>query len=182
MPLSVLGGTPIPYGPAFMAAPPPGAGQRLLGVPYLRQEQSNWCWDACCVMFLTYRGGPAPPRQCDVATRQFGAACCNTPTSSACDQGCWPENAFPNWAINFNRLGATIPFADIVTEIDAGRPVEVYYAWNGVGAHVALVIGYYANQDLEVNDPWYGPGRRAYGYVLSGYGQGAWRITYRDLT
>jgi len=56
-----------------------------------------------------------------------------------------------------------------------------YYAWTGGGAHVAVLRGVYANGDLDINDPWYGPGRRTYNAVLSGYGYGQWAMSYTGI-
>jgi hypothetical protein len=65
----------------------------------------------------------------------------------------------------------------IQSEIDAGRPVEVYYQWSGGGSHVAQIVGYDGDQ-LDVFDPAYGPGPRKYSFVVAAYGLGAWTSTY----
>jgi hypothetical protein len=159
---------------------PPGAANPL-GVPFLQQQQTNWCWAACCEMVFRYYGAP-DVSQCNMASAQFGLDCCtNHPVGGACNVGNWPERVYPAYNYRCARVDRAYTLAEIKAEIDAGRPVEVYYAWSGGGAHVALVTGYFANDDLQVHDPWYGTARRAYTFVVNAYNLGSWRITYSDL-
>jgi hypothetical protein len=181
MPLRVRTVVPIPFQHGLrnrFAAPAPGA-PAPLAVPYIKQEQTNWCWAACCEMVFDFNS--VTVRQCDMATSQFGGNCCVTPSSAVCNQGNWPENVYPQYTFQCLRTNAAFTAAAVQTEINAGRPVEVYYAWTGGGAHVALIIGYYDNGDFEVNDPWYGPGRRTDASVRAAYNFGAWTITYSNL-
>jgi hypothetical protein len=182
MPLRVRMVVPIPFQHGLrnrFAAPAPGA-PAPLAVPYIKQEQTNWCWAACCEMVFDFNS-VVTVRQCDMATSQFGGNCCVTPSSAVCNQGNWPENVYPQYTFQCLRTNAAFTAAAVQTEINAGRPVEVYYAWTGGGAHVALIIGYYDNGDFEVNDPWYGPGRRTDASVRAAYNFGAWTITYSNL-
>lgn len=187
MPIKAQHGIPIPIVmpvlPAAAApAVAPGAANPLT-MAYMQQQQNNWCWAACCEMVFHHAGVNTTVSQCDMATAQFGGACCSAPTSAACDQGNWPENTYGHYAFHYTKRQNSISLADVQAEINANRPVEIYYAWNGGGAHVALIVGYYANGDVEVYDPWgsYGPGRRAFSYVQSAYNLGAWTLSYTDL-
>jgi len=161
-----------------IALPPPGT-VNLLPVRFARQEQSNWCWAACCQMVFAYYGTNV--RQCEMASFNFGAACCQSPSSSACNQGSWPEKIYQHWGSRCSRSSGAFSLATLQTEINNGRPIEPYYAWSSNGAHVAVVIGYYDNGDLSVSDPYYGPGRRSYNNVLTAYGMGRWSMTFHDL-
>ena len=192
MPLRTQHGTPIPIAaPAALAAavaPPgaPGPGTNPLTLAYMAQQQTNWCWAACCEMVFHHAGVNTMVSQCDMATAQFGGACCSTPASAQCNQGNWPQNTYGHYAFGFTYMQNSISFAAVQAEINANRPVEIYYAWSGgpnAGAHVALIVGYYANGDVEVYDPWpaYGPGRRAFSYVQNAYNLGAWTMTYTNL-
>jgi hypothetical protein len=182
MPLRASALVPIqvPFGQDALApgAPAPGAAG-VLPVPYMRQQQTNWCWAACCEMVFQFNA--VTVQQCDMATAQFGGKCCAAPSSSVCNQGNWPEYVYPRYGFHYTRGNAPFTSAAVQAEINAGRPVEVYYAWNGGGAHVALIVGFYDNGDLEVSDPWYGSGRRTYAAVLAAYNLGAWTITYSNL-
>lgn len=172
--------SPIPIVvPPQVGAVAPGAA-KLLTVGYIRQEQTNWCWAGCCQMVFNFYG-VRNVRQCDMATAQFGASCCASPSSSACNQGNWPENTYRHYGFNCNKSNGAFALGSVQAEVNANRPLEPYYAWNGGGAHVAVVRGFYDNGDLEVNDPWYGPGRRAYSYVVRAYNLGNWTITYSNL-
>jgi hypothetical protein len=77
--------------------------------------------------------------------------------------------------------GGSVTFAGVQVEVGAGRPLNVYFAWRGGGAHLAVVRGYFGNGDLDVHDPWYGPGRRSYANVLCAYGLGSWTLTYTGM-
>jgi hypothetical protein len=157
----------------------------MLNIVYVEQEQANWCWAACCQMVfdlteVTVNGNPI--KQCEMATAQFHGACCSAPGSSICDQGCWPENVYDFYEFNFLKTNSALSLDALKLEINSGRPVEVCFVWNGNGAHVALVGGYYDNGDLEVYDPYYGQSRNAYSDVLNAYGKGgSWTITYSNL-
>jgi Papain-like cysteine protease AvrRpt2 len=185
MPLVITRGTPINIVAPLAAAPPgaPGPATNPLTVSYSPQQQNNWCWAACAEMAFHHAGVNTTVSQCDMATAQFGGSCCSAPASAACDQGNWPEYTYTHYGFGHTKQPTAISFASVQTEINANRPVQVYYAWNGGGAHVALIVGYYANGDVEVYDPWqpYGPGRRAFSYVQTAYNLGTWSITYTNL-
>ncbi len=169
--------------PAALAAAAPGAVPPQLPVPYHPQTENYWCWAACAQMVFDYYHTNTL-QQCDLASRQFNQLCCANPSSSACDQGEWPDNVYPKYAMGFTNLNSSMTLSDVTAEISSGRPVEVYYAWTGgAGAHVALIIGVFDNNDVWVHDPWpsYGSGRRAFSFVQSAYGLGAWTISYKNI-
>jgi hypothetical protein len=173
MPLQVRRGTPIVPRMKALA-------DRLLPVPYFKQEQTNWCWAGCSEM-IYHLYGITSIRQCDMAAAQFGANCCANPGSSVCNQPNWPENTLNRVGIRSIRINGSYNAFSLQAEVDAGRPLMTYYAWTGGGAHVAVVRGYYGNGDLDVHDPAYGPGRRTYSNVLAGYGYGTWAMTYHSI-
>jgi hypothetical protein len=173
MALKVIAGVTITIVPV-----PPGA-TKILPVPIAQQQQTNWCWAGCCQMVLAYRGRNV--QQCDMASFQFGANCCAAPSSSTCNQGTWPEPIYRHWGINCLRSNGAFSLSQIQSCINGDSPVEPSYAWSGGGVHLAVIIGYYDNGDLSVNDPWYGPSRRSYSNVLSAYGLGLWTITFDNL-
>jgi Papain-like cysteine protease AvrRpt2 len=129
---------------------PAGAAQGLLNVTYVSQEQDNWCW-ACCEMLFGLVGftvNENSVRQCEMASAQFNAQCCSAPSSSVCDQGCWPENVYNYYGLGYVKTNSALPPAAVTSGISAGRAVEVYYAWTGGSAHVALIVGYYDNNSI----------------------------------
>jgi hypothetical protein len=156
----------------------------LLNMPYSAQQQPNWCWAACSEMLYLFFG-ITNIRQCDIASAEFGANCCASPGSAVCNRANWPDNALRRMGISWTVFNAAFGPLPVRIEIDARQPLLVYYAWSGGGAHIAPLRGYYDNgslpPDLEINDPAYGPGRRAYNFVLNGYGLGSWSMTYYGI-
>jgi hypothetical protein len=180
MGLKVKSGTPIVAQESKAMIAPGAPTGAMLGVPFYRQEQTNWCWAGCSQMVLVFFG-IGNIRQCDMASTEFGANCCATPSSATCNQGGWPENVLTRAGCHAPRQNGQVNRFSVEAAFAAGRPIIVYYAWNGGGAHVAVVRGIYDNGDLEVNDPWYGPGRRTFAAVQSGYGMGSWTMTYPGI-
>lgn len=178
VPLRELNRLAIPLAAALV---PPGAvAPPMLAVPYYKQEEDNWCWAACCAMLIALLGKTVFT-QCQMASKQFSQNCCANPGSTVCNIGCWPENAYSNFNVTITRQNSALSAAQIDAELSAGRAVEVYYAWTGGGAHVALITGKYVNGDYEVHDPYYGSGPRALSQITSAYGQGTWPISYVSI-
>lgn len=177
--LSLRSQKPVPI-PVPAPSPPgaPGGLGIVLTVPYQRQEQVNWCWAACGAMLIGYYGKP-PVTQCAMASRNFGRQCCAMPLENGCDRGEWPESVYHLYGVTLSVDEHAIGDGEVVGELRAGRPVEVYYAWTGGGAHVAIVVGRLGNGDYLVHDSYYGSGPRTEDAVRTGYGLGAWSRTYR---
>lgn len=149
-------------------------------IPYIRQEQDNWCWAACCEMIV--RGmGFRQIRQCDMASTRSGQACCATPDSYDCDQGAWPEVEYIKHGVDLDLHKFAVAREIVRDELDRGRPVEVYYAWRTGGAHVALIVGELGSDNFQVHDPWYGSAVRTFDDIVSGYGMGSWDRTYINI-
>lgn len=150
-----------------------------LAIPYRKQLQDQWCWAACCQMLLAFLQHP-DVQQCQMAQDQFGGDCCVTPGSRTCNQGCFPENAY-------DRYGVSVTFAeqngqsDIDRELEAGRPIELYYLWSNGGAHVALITGRNADGTYDVHDPYFGLGPRAFSRIATAYGKGRWDSSYINI-
>ncbi|MGD9714132.1 MAG: papain-like cysteine protease family protein [Thermomicrobiales bacterium] len=154
-----------------------------LPVTYAQQEQGNWCWAACCQMLrgLLSKG---PLSQCRIADMRFAGNCCHNGSSAQCNRATWPHEAYPAHGIQSKYQDRTLSPVELRAEIDAGRAVQVYYLWNsGVSAHVALVVGYYPGSEFQVYDSseTFGPGRRAYDFIVAAYGRGRWRRSYFDI-
>ena len=149
-------------------------------IPYIRQEQDNWCWAACCEMIV--RGmGFGQIRQCDMASKRSGSACCATPDSHECDQGAWPEVEYVKHGVDLDPQNMAVSLEVVRGELDRGCPVEVYYAWTAGGAHVALIVEQLGGDRYRVHDPWYGSAVRTYDDILSGYGMGQWTSSYINI-
>jgi hypothetical protein len=132
-------------------------------------------------MLIGYYGLSAVT-QCTMASDEFGLACCTTPLDPGCDHGAWPESAYGRYHVAATLAERSYTADELRGQVDQESPVEVYYEWTGGGAHVAVVAGYYENGDFLVHDPWYGSGRRTHQQIESGYGLGAWTMTYETGT
>lgn len=168
---------PIPNAPAAALVAPGAPADDLLRVPFIRQQQLNWCWAACCEMLLQFHS-LTPASQCQMASHVFGRTCCAAPLHPDCDQGAWPDDVYGDFGVWVRRWDQVFSEGEVEAFIAAKTPLEVYYAWTGGKAHVAIIVGRFANGDLLVHDPSYGTGRRSYRAVVSAYGLGAWTMTY----
>jgi hypothetical protein len=164
---------------------------RMLPVPLMPQEQTLWCWSACCAMVLAYYG--TPQTQCVVANAGLDHAdCCQNPLPRGCNDTIWtvhPTEAdiitvYARFGRSATHLFGSISFDDLRTEIDSnpGRPVEVCYAWTGGDSHVALVCGYSVDAAgapfVEVNDPADKIGLISFSSLQTAYGLGTWVETF----
>lgn len=153
----------------------------LLDVPYVEQQQMNWCWASCCEMVFRYYGAHNV-RQCDIATAQFGVDCCKSPSDTVCNQAAWPEHVYPVWGFRVvKRINWAISVSKVRAEIDKDRPIEIYFSWHKGSSHVAIIRGYYHNNDLDVHDPKFGSGRYEFSEIVAAYRLGRWTKTYLDL-
>ncbi len=174
MALRLANGTPIPTSRLKPRA------DTILAVPHRYQEQTNWCWAGCSEMIYIFLG-ITTWHQCHMAQVLFGADCCSAPSSGVCNQGNWPGNALDLVAIRWVLHNTTWSMWGVRHELAGNRPLICYYEWTGTGAHVAVIRGIYDNGDLDVHDPWYGPGRRTYDNILHAYGYGTWTKTYTGI-
>ena len=171
-------GTGVP-----ISVKPPTVSGKYLNVPYYKQTQTNWCWAACSQMVEGFFGKDAP--QCKSANWLFGqSTCCNSPGSTACNQGC-PITRIVSvhgfWGVNSSYTGTSLGFYTVKAWIENTKPVECGFAWTGGGGHVVIVKGYDENpqgQFVYVLDPWYGQGSIHYTDLLTAYGKGVWTWTW----
>lgn len=161
---------------------------RSLPVMQIAQEQSQWCWAACAEMCIQYFGGSV--QQCEIAnfikTRND---CCVSPSSSACNESCRLNDVariFTNWGIRCNPLTTQVSFADLVSEINASRPVEVGLDWiGGGGGHLVIVRGYNTQDGrsfVQVNDADDTTGWATYESLRNGFGRGQWGATWTNIS
>ena len=165
---------------------------RVLAVTVMQQEQTLWCWCACCAMVLLYYG--SSQAQCAIANVGLGHSdCCQDPLPTGCNDTIWTVHPTQTDVITvYARFGRTavhlfgsISFNDLKAEIDAGRPVEVCYAWTGGDSHVALVCGYSVDATeamfVKVNDPADNIGLISFASLQTAYGLGTWVETFIKL-
>ena len=146
-----------------------------------RQTQSNWCWAANATSVSIFYTPSSGWTQCKVANAcQNKTTCCSNP--SGCNQYGYLNLALEK-THNFNRMiGGTIPFSQIQSEINAGRPIGTRTAWRGGGAHFLCIIGYAVISGINyvyLDDPIYGPSCVTLSSFINNYrGSGTWTTTY----
>lgn len=164
----------------------PKFGGKALGVPYIKQTQTLWCWAACAEMVIRFYSSVV--EQCQLANWLFQRnECCQSPSSNGCNQGCSFDDVarvYTNWGVTCNPTTNQVPFATFISEIDANRPVEIGFIWNQGGGHVIIIRGYdqgAGGNIALVNDPWYGTGGVKYENLQTAYGQGRWFGSWTNL-
>jgi ABC-type bacteriocin/lantibiotic exporter with double-glycine peptidase domain len=165
---------------AMAAATAAAVAPPILNVPYVAQEQTEWCWAACTQMVAAYLNKTV--KQCELANFLHGqTTCCATPGSQACNQPA-PTAGVPQV---YNHLGINcitntwpVSAAIVVNELQQGRPVEIGFLWFGGGGHVAIIRGVTAQGYFAVNDPWFGAGLYQYQALYLAYGRGRWALTF----
>jgi hypothetical protein len=144
------------------------------------QLQSEWCWAATSASVNAFYNHPSLLRQCEVAGQCLKMSCCSN--AEPCNQPYYLDRALTETG---NMAGSivqgSLSFADIVTEIDAGRPVCCHISWKLGGGHFNAIYGYNrTNQDLNVGDPFYGNQAVPFATFLLNYrNAGSWDYSYR---
>lgn len=184
MPLGVKKGKSINFG-----APFPNA--KIINVPQIAQEQSNWCWAACLEMVLHYYGERAV-QQCEFANELFDRSdCCSEASSPDCNKPCQLEdisNLYQSRNIYSKFVDENVAFSTLQAEIDAGRPVEiVFYEKRKTRGHLVIVSGWSITEMEEfvyINDPKDSNGSSrivAYSELLDAYEEGKWFYTWVEI-
>jgi hypothetical protein len=162
--------------------------------PAIAQEPQGtleWCWAACTVMVLRHCGN-GTAQQGDVVNRFLGLTTCNlSPPDDACNQPAPIDQIsaiYVSWGRNSVFVDGSVAFEgaqpSLATEMNAQRPVEIGFSYNGGGGHVALANGYSRDSVgpmVYVNDPIYGPGFVYYVNLAQAYGLGSWTWTWVSL-
>lgn len=157
-----------------------------LPLPWFAQKTEQWCWAACIQMVVAANN--AGTQQCDVVNREFGQnICCQDPDNPACNQPLqvWDlVAAWQKWQLGARIITYAVQFNYLTSEVAAGRPVEVGFAFNGGTFHVALAVGTATTSNgdfVRVNDPAYGPGWVSFVNLCNAYNLGTWQWTWDSI-
>jgi hypothetical protein len=181
--------------PDFLTAEP----VPQVDITRLEQESDAWCYAACAAMVIRHSISGESVDQCKVAEFvKKPAKCC--PVSSAdpdcTDSGCGKDQIAPiftEWKVSSVEVGFSLPFVQVMTEINENRPIEVVIDWDSdtdqVSSHAVLVVGFIEDVDEELEmiyviDPLQTldyEGWHTYGHVDAGFGFGMWAMTWFDL-
>lgn len=111
---------------------------RHLRVSPIRQESANWCWAACTAMGINY-STRYYVNQRDVVEYVYGRII------DAPGSGRDVSDAYRNWGIRAS-INSSLYFRDVVSEIEADRPIILGLNTGRVG-HMVMINGF---------DDWYG--------------------------
>ena len=177
---------------------------RILGVPYLQQPASNWCWATCTVMVSRFLLNISTGI-CQLVSNHFeGQQCCegapteNSATANSGSEFFWaatPCNKtikaahvsplYSKLGIQSNHRGQKIDFATLADQIaNLGSPVEVAFAWFGGSGHVVVVRGVsMQSRMVRVSDPWPDTGEAIipFSELETAYGRGEWFDCWTDF-
>ena len=181
MPIGIKTGKPINFSESISTS-------KIIDVPQIAQEQTNWCWAACTEMVLRYSGELAV-QQCELANELFGRFdCCSEPSNPECNKPCEIEDISTLYSrknIQSQFVDKNVPFSTLQSEIDADRPVEiVFYQRKEQRGHLVIVRGWHtieAEEFVHVNDPKDSTSASrivAYSELLDAYGEGKWFYTW----
>lgn len=156
------------------------------------QLQTQWCWAAVASSIGQFYNDAQPQSQCELASQFLGMSCCLDPLP-----GPPPPSSDGNGAYSLDvpltvlhhfagpLILDAIPFQDIVTDIDAGKPICCHIKWNQDAphdGHFNAIVGYdIQTQDVIIRDPYTAYGERTLPYdtFKSNYHGGSWDQTCR---
>ena len=157
------------------------------------QQRDAWCYAACASMVIIQRHpAPAlPVRQCKIAKFIKHADCCHSGAPQQCtNSGCGKDqiaSIFTNFRVANQTVNSDVPLATVQAEVTGNRLVEVVVDWTTTpgqtSSHAVLLAG--VNGDsVYVIDPLPGEpfgGWQTHARVQSGFGDGAWSMTFTGL-
>jgi hypothetical protein len=169
-----LGLVAVPMG----GAPPAG---KSLHFTIQHQRQTQWCWAAVTASVAAYYQQPNWT-QCRVVTLVLGQGyCClvGVGSSASCNQPWYLDRALDRVGNLGSVTSAPLQLQQVLSEMDADRPVGVRIGWAGGGGHF-VAIGGYSQNVMDVCDPWFGPSTIDYITFRTRYqGMGRWTHSYR---
>jgi hypothetical protein len=146
------------------------------------QTQTNWCWAATSTSVSHFYFSASTWTQCKVAGAELQRSdCCNAPVPSPCNVPWYLDRALTRTS-NFVRLSAPISYAEIETELKAGRVIGTRIGWNGGGGHFMCIYGCSrvgSTEFVDIDDPIYGKSHITLATFSNNYqGSGHWTTTY----
>jgi hypothetical protein len=129
----------------------PNASQQL-NISMQEQQNDEWCWAASGNTIADFHGhGTDQNSFCDLATgRSTQVQCPNNP-----GQLSWDQRAFRALGVSPGTESGAISFTTVVSEINAGRPMETGISWTAGGGHAEVIYGYdQSSQSIYFGDPW----------------------------
>jgi hypothetical protein len=150
------------------------------GFPMQHQLQSNWCWAGVSTSVAHFYTPSSTVTQCQVVNNQLNRSdCCANGGSSACNVPGYLDKALTFVAHLDHWTGSTTAYNDVVSQINAWRPLGIRVAWSGGGAHFIVASGYEQGNLVVIDDPIYGTSVVTYNTLMGTYqGSGNWTHSY----
>lgn len=145
-----------------------------------KQLESEWCWAAVSTSIAHYYKPASTVTQCQVVNQQIGRSdCCTNPSSSACNQPGYLDQAL-QYVGHFASEKGQGTYQDAVGALNSNTPPCIRIGWSGGGGHFIGVHGCQPNEYLAVSDPIFGDSIVAYSTFINGQyeGSGTWTNTY----
>jgi len=162
-------------------------------LPFLMQGQleSEWCWAAVSASVAGYfnTAGPSggPWQQCEIVNAELSqTTCCANGSASACNRDWYLDLALTRVGhLASPAYAGQAPFIpDVRDEVSANHPIGVRIEWYGGGTgHFVVIVGSDDTggiQNVDIEDPHYGPSTYDYDAFVTAYqsGAGRWTHTY----
>ena len=119
-----------------------------------QQQQGNWCWAATAASVDAFYNVGTTMTQCQIANIQKGVTnCCTTGASTApCNTYGFLDAALTTVGHFSSLASGTTSFADVESQMLAGRPLGIRVAWSGGGAHFIAATGTEDDGSVWVSD------------------------------
>ncbi|MFI5534088.1 papain-like cysteine protease family protein [Kitasatospora sp. NPDC051853] len=120
-------------------------------ITMLKQEKTQWCWDASGLTIAKFHGlGSTQTDFCNRANPYYG--CNNQPATL--------EDMARGWnSLGMTRTGSGLSsaatFEQVYTDVKAARPIGARIGWSSGGGHMNVVYGFDTSKTtIAVADPW----------------------------
>lgn len=114
------------------------------------QQQNQWCWVASGLTIAKFhgKGNVSQNDFCNMARGRSSGQCPNQAGYLE-----WDQTAFQKLGMSPGQVSGPMSYQQVVSEIDARRPIETGIYWTAGGGHAQVIYGY-TGQTLSYGDPW----------------------------
>ena len=155
-----------------LALPAAHAQWRILSVPLVTQEHSQWCWAGSSDAVLQYYRA-SYPSQCQIVNWAYGLnyACGNqvfdwnsyaNQPNALYGSGGSVQNILAHWGVPNTAINNYLAWSTIASDINANRPFVIRYGWTNGGGHILVGRGYETYNGVNyvyLMNPWPGEGQ-----------------------
>ncbi len=154
----------------------------ILNMDNRAQQTEVWCWAATIEITANYYGVSA--QQCATLATWTGFDCCNTYSTYCVRAGSNYEIQESLRLLGLNSTFAYAPLSwnQLTTEINAGRPMIMFYS-DSFSGHVVVLFGYdAATKKVYIHDPYFGTFEVEFGTSFTYNESKAWTNTLYNIS